>query len=66
MTDRSVYAINSGPLRHWAGLHVSAPFKRNNDHRRHGRHLLRHHSLTRTACNLNKNVDFLRHPSACR
>ena len=44
MTDRAVYAINSGPASApQAGLYVSEPFGFDN-HRRYGWHLVRHHA----------------------
>jgi N-methylhydantoinase A len=51
MTDRSVYAINSGPASApQAGLYVAEPFgKKNVITVRHGRHVVRHHAHPRRA-----------------
>ncbi|HEY4636374.1 MAG TPA: hydantoinase/oxoprolinase family protein, partial [Rhodospirillales bacterium] len=63
MTDRSVYAINSGPASApQAGLYVSAPFKRNNVITVDMGGTSFDITLTKDShTNLNKNIDFLRY-----
>jgi N-methylhydantoinase A len=63
MTDRSVYAINSGPASApQAGLYVCAPFKKNNVITVDMGGTSFDITLTREGqTNLNKNIDFLRY-----
>jgi N-methylhydantoinase A len=63
MTDRSVYAINSGPASApQAGLYVSAPFKKNNVITVDMGGTSFDITLTKDGqTNLNKNIDFLRY-----
>ena len=63
MTDRSVYAINSGPASApQAGLYVCAPFKKNNVITIDMGGTSFDITLTRDGLtNLNKNIDFLRY-----
>lgn len=63
MTDRSVYAINSGPASApQAGLYVSAPFKKKNVITVDMGGTSFDITLTKDAqTNLNKNIDFLRY-----
>jgi N-methylhydantoinase A len=68
MTDRSVYAINSGPASApQAGLYVCAPFKKKNVITVDMGGTSFDITLTKDGqTNLNKNIDFLRYASACR